>query len=111
MHGKALQPTVSNRSKAAEAGGFSHNQSIMATIADDDDRLLVRIGYTPVRSLDLHPKSLLILVTGITTTLFKMVDRLIRDFDSWCLGLSPSYLRSPNGLGRTRNSSVGMVHR
>jgi hypothetical protein len=22
----------------------------MATIADDDDRLLVRIGYTPVRS-------------------------------------------------------------
>jgi len=44
---RALQPTVSSQSKAAEAG-HHQNRSIMATIADDDDRLLVRIGYTPV---------------------------------------------------------------
>ncbi len=49
--GKALHPTISNSSKASEAARSNHNQSIMATIADDDDRLLVRIGYTPVRSL------------------------------------------------------------
>jgi hypothetical protein len=42
---RALQSTTSNQSKAA---GNNQNQSIMATIADDDDRLLVRIGYTPV---------------------------------------------------------------
>ena len=48
VNGRQLQPTNSNQSKAAEAAGFNHNQSIMATIADDDDRLLVRIGYAPV---------------------------------------------------------------
>jgi hypothetical protein len=45
---KALQPAISNRSKSATAAGEAHNQGAMATIADDDDRLLVRIGYTPV---------------------------------------------------------------
>jgi 3-deoxy-D-arabino-heptulosonate 7-phosphate (DAHP) synthase len=47
--GKTLQPTISNQSKAAEAGGVQRH-NIMATIVDDDDRLLVRIGYTPVRA-------------------------------------------------------------
>ncbi|KAF2876713.1 amino acid/polyamine transporter I [Massariosphaeria phaeospora] len=43
-------PTSPSISKATEATGQQqqHNQSSMATIADDDDRLLVRIGYTPV---------------------------------------------------------------
>jgi hypothetical protein len=45
---EALQPTASNTSKAAEAAGYPRNQPVMATIADDDDRLLARIGYTPV---------------------------------------------------------------
>jgi hypothetical protein len=53
VDGRALQPTSSNRSKAAEAAGINQNRNIMATIADDDDRLLVRIGYTPVSALDL----------------------------------------------------------
>jgi hypothetical protein len=48
VDGRVLHPTSSNRSKAAEAAGVTQNQNIMATIADDDDRLLVRIGYTPV---------------------------------------------------------------
>jgi hypothetical protein len=55
VDGRVLQPTSSNRSKAAEAAGINHNQDIMATIADDDDRLLVRIGYTPV-SASHHPR-------------------------------------------------------
>lgn len=46
----SLQPTATNRSKAAEASGAHQHQDIMATIADDDDRLLVRIGYTPVKT-------------------------------------------------------------
>ena len=46
--GRTLQPTLSTQSKAAEAAGITQDRSIMATIADDDDRLLVRIGYTPV---------------------------------------------------------------
>jgi hypothetical protein len=50
VDGRALQPTSSSRSKAAEANGNNPNRNIMATIADDDDRLLVRIGYTPVRA-------------------------------------------------------------
>lgn len=47
----SLQPTSTNRSKAAEASGVHHQQNIMATITDDDDRLLARIGYTPVRTV------------------------------------------------------------
>ena len=46
VNGSTLHPVTSSQSKAAEAGGV--HQSVMATIADDDDRLLVRIGYTPV---------------------------------------------------------------
>jgi hypothetical protein len=49
VEGHTLQPTTTNQSKAAEASGVYQQQNIMATIADDDDRLLVRIGYTPVR--------------------------------------------------------------
>ena len=48
--GKSLQPGIASHSKAAEASGVHQNRNIMATIADDDDRLLVRIGYTPVRA-------------------------------------------------------------
>ncbi|KAF2743922.1 amino acid transporter [Sporormia fimetaria CBS 119925] len=35
-------------SKSARAAGSHRNANIMATIENDDDRLLVRIGYTPV---------------------------------------------------------------
>lgn len=52
VDGSALQPSLSSRSKAAEAAGCNQDQTIMATIADDDDRLLVRIGYTPVSTLN-----------------------------------------------------------
>jgi hypothetical protein len=43
-----LHPTTTNQSKAVEAGEVQQHNNIMATIADDDDRLLARIGYTPV---------------------------------------------------------------
>jgi hypothetical protein len=43
-----LQYIATNTSKAAEENSLSQNQQTMATIADDDDRLLERIGYTPV---------------------------------------------------------------
>ena len=49
--GNPVQRTTTNTSKAAEASIHQHNQHGMATIADDDDRLLVRIGYTPVSNL------------------------------------------------------------
>jgi hypothetical protein len=51
VNGRSLQPTISNQSKAEEAGRVDPHRTIMATIADDDDRLLVRIGYTPVSLL------------------------------------------------------------
>jgi hypothetical protein len=51
VDGRTIQPTLSNQSKAKEAAGFHQHHNIMATIADDDDRLLVRIGYTPVSAL------------------------------------------------------------
>lgn len=50
VHGTPTQPTISQDKKSAPNTG-NNNRNIMATIADDDDRLLVRIGYTPVRFL------------------------------------------------------------
>jgi hypothetical protein len=52
INGNSLQPTPSNLSKAAEVGEVhqQRHRNLMATIEDDDDRLLVRIGYTPVSS-------------------------------------------------------------
>lgn len=46
--GRPIQPVTSSCSKAAEAAQEQQRSRNMATIADDDDRLLVRIGYTPV---------------------------------------------------------------
>lgn len=48
-HGSSIQP-ICSQGKKATAQTESNKRDIMATIADDDDRLLVRIGYTPVRS-------------------------------------------------------------
>ncbi|KAF2195336.1 amino acid permease 2 [Zopfia rhizophila CBS 207.26] len=42
-----LQQTTSKSSKEAEASGYQQNPRRMATIADDDDRLLVLHGYVP----------------------------------------------------------------
>ena len=50
----SIHPVNTNSSKAAEASAHQNNQGGMATIEDDDDRLLVRIGYTPVSELLLH---------------------------------------------------------
>lgn len=49
-NGSQSQPVIPIYSKAAEASGTQQNHNIMATISDDDDRLLARIGYTPVRA-------------------------------------------------------------
>jgi hypothetical protein len=50
----SIHPVNTNSSKAAEASARQSNQHRMATIEDDDDRLLVRIGYTPVSKLLLY---------------------------------------------------------
>ena len=53
VHGDPTRPTNSLDKKPTPEKETS-GQSSMATIADDDDRLLVRIGYTPVRGLTDH---------------------------------------------------------
>jgi hypothetical protein len=82
----------------------------MATIADDDDRLLVRIGYTPVSVPSPPLEHYLRLFTGATKTFFKMVYRFIRHLNSRCIGFSPSNLWCPNEFRRSSDSSMGMVH-
>ncbi|KZM26784.1 amino acid transmembrane transporter [Ascochyta rabiei] len=47
IHGVSTEPAVSQDAKATPQTG-NQNQNIMATIENDDDRLLVKIGYTPV---------------------------------------------------------------
>lgn len=54
--GKSIQPTPSQDKKSAQPTQ-SIKRGTMATIVDDDDRLLVRIGYTPVRLLMSNPST------------------------------------------------------
>jgi hypothetical protein len=109
----ALFPVATNKSKEAEASSHPHNQrSIMATIADDDDRLLVRIGYTPVRywfSKSLCSK-IVNEISGLATPFFEMVDRVVCHLDSRSPRISPSDFWQPDGRRRTCNCRVGMVH-
>ena len=108
--GKALQPTITGQSKATEAG--KNNQlPAMATIADDDDRLLVRIGYAPVSTMSTCWFQLqLTQLAGPSKTFLKMVNSLICYFHSWCAGLSSCYFWRSNVLGRPSNRSLGLVH-
>lgn len=108
---RVLQPTISSRSKAAEAAGNNQNQSIMATIADDDDRLLVRIGYTPVSTPSLPLEHSPTVFAGATKTFLKMVYRLIRHLNSRSVGLSARNLRCPNEFRWSSNGSMGVAHR
>ena len=106
---RALQPTVSSQSKAAEAG-HNQNRSIMATIADDDDRLLVRIGYTPVSAPSHSLDHLPTVSAGSTKTFLEMVYCFICHLDSRSFGLSARDLWCTNEFGWPSNSSMGLVH-
>lgn len=104
------QPPIPTYSKAAVAGGAHHNRNIMATIADDDDRLLARIGYTPVRASEVMIVHSLILGTGAPPSLLEMVHSLVCYLDSRCTRFSASDVRRSNDLRWTSNGCVGMVH-
>jgi hypothetical protein len=52
VYATTTQPTIPQDVKKTPRPE-NQSRNTMATIADDDDRLLVRIGYTPVHALDL----------------------------------------------------------
>src|SRR4051812_2674492 len=85
----SIASVVSKSSKGPEVSsqreGSTHN---MATIADDDDRLLVRIGYTPVCiSREKIARACFSQHSGTPTSFLEMVHSILRHFDSRCLGL------------------------
>lgn len=82
----------------------------MATIPNDDDRLLVRIGYTPVRFTNGGASANADLVQGFAKTLLAMVDSVVRDFDSWCARISASNVWCSNDIWWARNMRVGVVY-
>lgn len=82
----------------------------MATIADDDDRLLVRIGYTPVSAEVSLSIQWLMWVLGTAETFLTMVDRLVCYIDPGCTWLSSSDFWYPDELWRSSNMCLGMVH-
>lgn len=107
---RALQPTVTTRSKEVQAGGNNRNRN-MATIADDDDRLLVRIGYAPVSiMLKFRFKLGLTVSAGTTKTFLKMVNSLICHLHSRCAGFSARDFWCANVFRRPSDSSMGLVH-
>jgi hypothetical protein len=105
------QPGRSTQTKAQEAGGSHRDRNIMASIADDDDRLLARIGYTPVSKSSLVIFKPLKLGAGPPPSFLEMVYGLVCDLYSRCTRLSASNVRRPNGFRWTSNGSMGMVHR
>jgi hypothetical protein len=108
---RSPQPAIYNQSKEQEAAGANPGRTIMATIADDDDRLLVRIGYTPVGFNLYELRTQPTLFAGARAAFFKMVDCLLRHIDSRCVGLCSGNIWSSDVIWRARNRSMGLVHR
>jgi hypothetical protein len=104
------QPVRSAQTKAEEAGGSHRDRNIMASIADDDDRLLARIGYTPVSASSLVVSKPLRLGVGSPPSFLEMVYGVVCDLYSRCIRLSASNVRRPDGFRWTSNGCMGMVH-
>jgi hypothetical protein len=81
----------------------------MATIEDDDERLLARIGYKQVSSPT--NDSPLLSPAGTQEGIPKMVDRLLRYFHPRRPGFRPGDNWRPPDGGRTRNRRVGLADR
>lgn len=81
----------------------------MATIEDDDERLLARIGYKQVSSA--INTALVLSLAGTEERIPKMVHRLLRHFDPWRPGVRSGDHRRPPDGGRARNRRVGVAHR
>jgi hypothetical protein len=109
VHGAPTRPTTSQDKNPTPQKG-SNSQDIMATIADDDDRLLVRIGYTPVRFLMNHTGRDAHSSLGSAETFLTMVYRFLRHLDSRSSRISASNVRRTDDLWWTCNMCLGMVH-
>jgi hypothetical protein len=83
----------------------------MATIEDDDERLLNQIGYTqvslPDRALQLDLSDQL---TGSESSLHQMVDVVLRHLSSWSFGICSSHVWQPIESWRTSCFCMGMVY-
>ncbi len=84
---------------------------VMATIEDDDERLLARIGY---RQVCFYPPLLsllqLMFVVGTQKGIYQVVDGLIRHFHPRCPWLRTRYLWRANWFWRTSNSRLVLGH-
>jgi hypothetical protein len=89
----------------------SSGQSSMATIADDDDRLLVRIGYTPVRGPTKTLRRNTHWTSGLATAFLTMVYRFLRDLDPRSARIGASNIRRTDDVWRPCNMCLGMVYR
>lgn len=82
----------------------------MATIADDDDRLLVRIGYTPVCGPKDHSERNAHLRLGPATAFLTMVYRFLRHFNPRSAWIGASNIRRTDDVGWPCNMCLGMVY-
>ena len=90
----------------------AESRSIMATIQDDDERLLARIGYKQACSKpNLLQIFLLTVVLGAEARIHKMVDYILRHFYSRSAGISARNLRKPYHRWRAGHGCMGVVYR
>lgn len=90
----------------------------MATIHDDDELLLARIGYKQVKLywlsrpyLKALPSSQLTPFKGIATRIFQMVHRFVCHFHPGHPGIRASHIRFTAGCWRPSHSRVVLVDR
>lgn len=121
--GSALPKTaaVSTTERSGKEKGNCAVRAIaaMATIQDDDERLLTRIGYKQVdltatcdsppaaerESLNTH----LVVFKGIAERIYQMVDCIVCDFDSWRVRFGSCNICSPHYFRRASDSSLVLV--
>lgn len=116
---QAAAVSTTERSEKKKKNCAGRVIAAMATIQDDDERLLTRIGYKQVdltatcgspwaaenEGLDTH----LVVLKGIAKRIYQMVDCIVCGFDSWCVRFGSCNICSPHYFRRAGDSSLVLV--
>jgi hypothetical protein len=90
--------------------GESAPERPMATIDNDDERLLARIGYRQVCDVSGHALNCPKLGTGAQTRIHKVVNRLVCHINSRCPRFCSCHSWQSSGFWRARHCSMGLVY-
>lgn len=103
-HSKKIRSTSVSNTEPNEA-------PVIATVQDDDERMLANIGYRQVLTCRRPEDGRLTGDIGASPALHEMDDRLLCHLHSWCFGVCSCNIWYPHHGRWSSNRGVGLAHR